>query len=252
MTFKLDDYTNSQNWRFYIGSDNYDSITGESHSVYLGRAGNDTFISGADASTQIFIGGQGSDTYRISQPGSVIIRDGDDQSTDQIEATGMGFSLTSTYSLTIDDYKHLVVYDTVSDQEIWLIDWQNGDFDNAKITLKDGEYSASFIKDNVFTAPNYLGDLSWPEVFDAGLTTISDPVGTIQEILTWTETASIQNSALQDWIHTQYASNGDLRLVFEDYASPLNGLGGRLKTTPLRLKNCKYLNPTPRYPRFVI
>ena len=163
MAWKLDDYTNSESWDFFVGSNDVDTIVGQSRSVYLGLDGDDVFITGNTLDPQVFIGGAGSDSYSINNTGLMVIKDSDDGSPDVVNSSGIGISYSTSFALIIDS-QHLVVGDINSQQEIWVINWLDGDLDTATLNLADGSYTAKYIIENITNFSNYLGNFSWAEI----------------------------------------------------------------------------------------
>ena len=157
------DHNDPHGWQDFFGSHLPDTITGTSSSAFHGMAGDDVFHSGLNQEHQVFFGGSGGDTYKIEHAGVMTVVDGGWSNNDTVIATGIGWNSFSSYSLTIDN-RHLVVYDQVSNQQIYAIDWQSPEHKIEQVTLTDGTYPYEYVAANIFRMSNYLGDYSWEDL----------------------------------------------------------------------------------------
>ena len=189
-----DEHSNNAGWKFYTGTDGSDLVFGQSSSVYSSGAGDDTFVSGDDAEFQAFVGGLGTDQYIITKPGVMAVAEVNDGSTNVLSASGIGFTYDTTFVLTVNDGQHLIVEDTLSDQAVWLIDWDEGGFSSSKAILADGEYTAQFIAENLSLRPNYLGDFSWSELIEMGVYIPNDMPELIADAKQWALGADTSNA----------------------------------------------------------
>ncbi|MDC1183019.1 hypothetical protein N8144_06920, partial [Planktomarina temperata] len=189
-----DEHSNNAGWKFYTGTDGSDLVFGQSSSVYSSGAGDDTFVSGDDAEFQAFVGGLGTDQYTITKPGVMAVAEVNDGSINILSASGIGFTYDTTFVLTVNDGQHLIVEDTLSDQAVWLIDWDEGGFSSSKAILADGEYTAQFIAENLSLRPNYLGDFSWSELIEMGVNIPNDMPELIADAKQWALGADTSNA----------------------------------------------------------
>ena len=189
-----DEHSNNAGWKFYTGTDGSDLVFGQSSSVYSSGAGDDTFVSSDDAEFQAFVGGLGTDQYIITKPGVMAVAEVNDGSTNVLSASGIGFTYDTTFVLTVNDGQHLIVEDTLSDQAVWLIDWDEGGFSSSKAILADGEYTAQFIAENLSLRPNYLGDFSWSELIEMGVYIPNDMPELIADAKQWALGADTSNA----------------------------------------------------------
>ena len=189
-----DEHSNNAGWKFYTGTDGSDLVFGQSSSVYSSGAGDDTFVSSDDAEFQAFVGGLGTDQYIITKPGVMAVAEVNDGSTNVLSASGIGFTYDTTFVLTVNDGQHLIVEDTLSDQAVWLIDWDEGGFSSSKAILADGEYTAQFIAENLSLRPNYLGDFSWSELIEMGVDIPNDMPELIADAKQWALGADTSNA----------------------------------------------------------
>jgi hypothetical protein len=189
-----DEHSNNAGWKFYTGTDGSDLVFGQSSTVYSSGAGDDTFVSGDDAEFQAFVGGLGTDYYNITKPGVMVVAEVNDGSTNILSASGIGFTYDTTFVLTVNDGQHLIVEDTLSDQAVWLIDWDEGGFSSSKAILADGEYTAQFIAENLSLRPNYLGDFSWSELIEMGVDIPNDMPELIADAKQWALGADTSNA----------------------------------------------------------
>ncbi|MDA9022977.1 putative Ig domain-containing protein, partial [Alphaproteobacteria bacterium] len=144
----------------YIASSSDDTITGFSNAVFFGGAGDDTFKSDISAFNQIFVGGEGGDTYSINATGFMTIYDNGYSGTDVVETSGIGLSSETSYVATIEG-RHLLGYDTYSQQSILVIDYQSPENRIEQIKFSDGSYTYDEVINHISLSDNFLGDLSW-------------------------------------------------------------------------------------------
>ena len=173
--FKEAGYKDPAGWQDYVGSHLSDEVTGTSASVFHGMAGNDVFYSGLNQDYQVFIGGTGNDTYNISSPGAMTISDGGSSENDKVIADGIGWYSDTSYSLTIDN-RHLFVYDTISGQQIYAIDWRFPENKIEQVVLEDGTYSYDELANNIGTNTNHLGNYSWEQLADQDTTIMNSAI----------------------------------------------------------------------------
>jgi hypothetical protein len=157
------DYNDPKGWQDYLGSHLSDTITGTSSSVFHGMAGDDVFYSGLNQEHQVFVGGSGGDTYKIQKAGAMTVVDVGSSDNDTVIANGIGWNSSTSYSLTIDN-RHLFVFDEVSKQQIYAIDWQSPENKIEQVVLNDGTYSYDDLAENIFSGANYLGNYSWEQL----------------------------------------------------------------------------------------
>ena len=184
-----------------FAGDSFNNATyGEHYSVHAGRDGLDYFEARGNGAIQAFLGGKGKDHIRVAHNNVLaIIVETDDQSSNVLELTNVGFNQSSTFLFTIDEGKHLFVGDNSSKQYVILLDWQNSAYANSYVILADGTYSHAEITDLYSTRPNYLGDKSWEETSDyysanASQQFISDPATVSQHLLNFNDTLEAELS----------------------------------------------------------
>jgi hypothetical protein len=144
----------------YSASSSDDTITGFSNAVFFGGEGNDTFKSDISAFNQIFVGGEGGDTYSINASGFMTIYDNGYSGTDVVETSGIGLLSETSYVATIEG-RHLLGYDTYSQQSILVIDYQSPENRIEQIKFADGSYTYDEVINHISLSDNFLGDLSW-------------------------------------------------------------------------------------------
>ena len=176
-------------WQFFVGDSSNNATYGEHYSVHAGRDGLDYFEARGNGAIQAFLGGKGKDHIRVAHNNALaILLETDDQSSNVLTLTDVGFNKSSSFLFTIDDGKHLFVGDNNSKQYVILLDWQNSAYANSYVILSDGTYTHAEITDLYSTRPNYLGDKSWEETSDyytinTSQQFISDPATVSQRLL---------------------------------------------------------------------
>lgn len=189
-----------EDWQFFAGDSFNNATYGEDYSVHAGRDGLDYFEARGNGAIQAFLGGKGKDHIRVAHNNVLaIIVETDDQSSNVLELTNVGFNQSSTFLFTIDEGKHLFVGDNSSKQYVILLDWQNSAYANSYVILADGTYSHEEITDLYSTRPNYLGDKSWEETSDyysanTSQQFISDPATVSQHLLNFNDTLEAELS----------------------------------------------------------
>ncbi|WP_246605367.1 FG-GAP repeat domain-containing protein [Sphaerospermopsis torques-reginae] len=143
-------------------------------SVYYGLGGDDNLSSPSGNSNSfpvvVAIGGAGNDVYTVWNNSTLIVWDSSSSGSDRLVATGIplitGNTIGANYGGIIDN-RHLWVGNTVSGQEIIILDWQNQRNRLETINLQDGDFSYDFIAETIPTLglPSY----SWSSAVAAGL-----------------------------------------------------------------------------------
>ena len=151
-----------------------------------GLAGNDSLSAVEDTEDALLIGGSGDDVYEASNNSTLVVLENGDSDNDIGRATGVGFFKDTSFSLEIDEGRHLYVGDTESNQYYLVFDWQTPENRVETIELEDGTFSYEDIQDNLRTSPGYLGSFTWSEANaqeDFNLERLGLSVDTIDEAI---------------------------------------------------------------------
>jgi hypothetical protein len=149
-------------------SENNDNFQAQSYFTSFGLGGDDIITSSYLGEYQFVIGGEGNDTYIINSPGTMTIIDHGNSQFDTVEASGLGVTYDTTFFGTIDN-RHLVATDTISGQQLIVIDYQNNLNKIENIKLADGTYTYDDIIYFMSISPNNLGNYSWENADQLGL-----------------------------------------------------------------------------------
>lgn len=159
------------NFRDIVGGESADNILGNDLQALYGLEGDDTLKpvavdlpAGATTNAIAFIGGSGDDTYQLADNNTVIAIENGNSDNDVGEATGIGFFSDTSFSVEIDNGRHLYVGDVASNQYTLLVDWQEPENRIETFEVADGTFSYLDIADNIRTSPGYLGSFTWEEV----------------------------------------------------------------------------------------
>jgi hypothetical protein len=118
-------------------SENNDNFQAKSYYTSFGLGGDDIITSSYLGEYQFVIGGEGNDTYIINSPGTMTLIDHGNSQFDTVEASGLGVTYETTFFGTIDN-RHLVATDTISGQQLIVIDYQNNlnKIENIKLAME--------------------------------------------------------------------------------------------------------------------
>ena len=156
-----------------VGTGGNDDFSGVPFSISFGLQGDDSFFASTFNDFTVFAGGSGNDTYFVQVVDTAITILDSGGTSDMVVANGIGFGFDSTFAATIDG-RHLLVWDEFSGQQILIIDWQAPGNEIEWVQLADGLFSFDFIVANIFSAPNFLGDLTWAEAGILGDFTVGE------------------------------------------------------------------------------
>ena len=158
------------NFRDVVGGEGADNLLGTDLQALYGLAGNDTLravevplSAGAGTLAISAIGGSGDDTYQLANNSTTIVIENGNSDNDFGQATSVGFFSDSSFSLEIDDGRHLFVGDTVSNQYALLVDWQLAENRIETFVAADGTFSYEEFANGFRDLPGYLGSVTWEE-----------------------------------------------------------------------------------------
>jgi len=148
------------------GSSGNDSLLGNYDRVYYGLKGNDYFQAQPNQDWIFFIGGKGNDTYVVADHSAITILEAGNSSGDKLVSRGIGLSRTSSIAITIDG-RHLMIADSISGQQVTILDWKQATHKIETVELADGIYSYSHLVSILSQAniPNYSLD----DIADTGI-----------------------------------------------------------------------------------
>ena len=157
------------NFREVVGNEGNDNLLGSDLQVLYGLEGNDTLatVEGLlpdGMATSFLVGGSGDNRYRVGNNSTAIIIENSNTDNDVGQATGIGFNQDTSFTMEIDNGRHLWVGDIESYQSALLIDWQNPENRIENFELEDGTFSYQFVVDNFRSLPGYLGSFTWEEL----------------------------------------------------------------------------------------
>lgn len=158
-----------------IGSSGIDSFFGESLTINFGLSGNDTFWGSYGKDFQVFVGGSGADSYNVLDNSEILILDSGNSSADTLIATGIGFSRSTSYAATIDN-RHLLAFDTMSGQAVFVFDWLSPKNQIEFIQLAEGAYFLSSVIELLAVSSNFAGNITWEESSGYSSTEINEMI----------------------------------------------------------------------------
>ena len=176
-----------------VGSEEADNILGTDLQALYGLAGDDTLKpvevdlpAGVTTQSITVVGGSGDDNYQLANNTTAIVLENGNDDNDVGEATGIGFFAETSFSLEIDEGRHLFIGDIASNQYALLLDWQVPENRIETFVAADGTFSYDEFANGFRDLPGHLGSVTWEEAiaqqaFDlekAGLT-----VDTIDEAI---------------------------------------------------------------------
>lgn len=168
--------TPDNNFRLVVGGEANDDILGSDIEILYGLEGNDTLapIEGSlmDFSENILVGGSGDDRYQLSQKSDTMIIEHGNTDDDVLQATGIELGESTSFSMEIDNNRHLYIGDIESNQYALLVDWQVSENLIERFEFTDSTQSYREVAENFRSYPNYLGSYTWEEL--GGSSTIFD------------------------------------------------------------------------------
>lgn len=150
-----------------IGTNGDDELIGRGHTVTFGLLGDNVFQAKPGTEYNFMVGGPGDNTYHAADNSAITILNGGGGQ-DTLFAEGMGIGNPQTYVATIEG-GHLLGLDSVSGQQVALLNWLDPDYRVETFHLNGGQFGFETVRDAVFASANYLGELSIPEVVDLGM-----------------------------------------------------------------------------------
>ena len=163
-----------------FGITGFDSISGADLQIVYGLDGDDNLnstvtLSGGNLpdgkATVILVGGTGRNNYQVRNNSTAIVIENDNNSNNilwtTIGSTGLSLEKETSFVAEIDN-RHLYFGDTVTDQYVILIDWQQPANQIESFDLTEGLISyddfLSFYQD----LANYRGNFTWNELVATG------------------------------------------------------------------------------------
>ncbi|MGB5709626.1 MAG: hypothetical protein WBM44_01760, partial [Waterburya sp.] len=151
------------NFNEVIGTRGVDNLTGSDLDALYSVAGNDTLGAVENTEDAILIGGSGDDLYEASNNSTLIVVENGNDDNDVGKATGVGFFKDTSFSLEIDNGRHLYAGDTESNQYYLVVDWQAPENRIETFEAEDGNFSYQDVVDNLRSSPGYQGSFTWEE-----------------------------------------------------------------------------------------
>ena len=157
------------NFSEVVGSEGVDNLLGSDLQVLYGLEENDTLATAEGSlpdgtATSFLVGGSGDNRYRVGNNSTAIIIENSNTDNDVGQATGIGFNKDTSFSMEIDNGRHLFVGDIESNQYALLVDWQNPENRIENFELEDGTFSYQSVVDNFRSFSGYLGSFTWEEL----------------------------------------------------------------------------------------
>ena len=156
------------NFSEVVGSVGADNLVGADLEILYGLEGNDS-LTAVTSSTPgvvtntIVVGSSGDDTYQVANNSILVVLENGNSDNDFGQATGIGLMKDTSFSLEIDNGRHLFVGDTESNQYVLLIDWQVPENRIESFETADGIFSYEQIVNGFRNLPGYLGSVTWEE-----------------------------------------------------------------------------------------
>ena len=186
------------NFSEVIGQEGADNLLGSDLKILYGLAGIDTLttvegsLPGGLATTVVVVG-SGDNRYQIGDNSTTIILENGGSNNDVGQANGIGFFSDTSFSVEIDNGRHLFVSDIESNQYAILIDWQDPENRIESFELQDGIFSYQQVVDNFRSLPGYLGSVTWEEALvQLDLARLGLAVETLDEAIAIANTRAAQ------------------------------------------------------------
>ncbi len=188
------------NFNEVLGSKGADNLVASDLEILYGLQGND-ILSMTEGSlpgglaTSVLIGGSGEDRYQLANNSTAIVIENGNSNNDVGQASGIGFFSDTSFSLEIDNGRHLFVGDTVSNQFAVLVDWQVPENRLESFEAADGVFSYEEFANGFRNLPGYLGNFTLEQVvnqFGLDLGRIGLSIVTIDEATAIGNTRSAQ------------------------------------------------------------
>ena len=165
------------NFSEIVDLDEVNNLDGSDLEILYGLQGNDilTTVEGSlpeGAATTILVGGSGDDVYWANDNSATIVIENGNSDNDVARTSGIGFFKDTSFSLEIDNGRHLFVGDTESDQYALFVDWQEPENRIETFEAEDGSASYEEFVNNFRFSDGYEGSFTWEEassVEDFGL-----------------------------------------------------------------------------------
>ncbi|MDJ0533796.1 MAG: hypothetical protein QNJ70_15120 [Xenococcaceae cyanobacterium MO_207.B15] len=135
-------------FREILGSQDVDNLVGSDLEILYGLQGNDilTTVEGSlpyGIATTIVVGGSGDDVYQANDNSTIFAIENGNTDNDVARTSGIGFLKDTSFSLEIDNGRHLFVGDIESNQYALFVDWQEPENRIETFEAEDG--SASYL-----------------------------------------------------------------------------------------------------------
>ena len=151
------------NFNEVLGNRGDNNLIASDLDAVLGLAGNDTLSAEENTEDAILFGGSGDDVYEASNNSTLIVLENGNDDNDVGRATGVGFFSDTSFSLEIDEGRHLYAGDTESNQYYLLLDWQDPENRIETFEASDGTASYEEFASSFRDLPGYLGSFTWDE-----------------------------------------------------------------------------------------
>ena len=213
-----------ENFSEVLGSTGADNLIGSDLDALYGLAGNDTLGAVENTEDVILIGGSGDDLYEGSNNSTLIVVENGNDDNDVGRATGIGFNKDTSFSLEIDEGRHLYVGDTASNQYALLFDWQTPENRIETFELEDGTFSYQDVNGNIRSSPGYLGSVTWEEAISQeafDLERIGLSIDTIDEAIAQVNTRSVALESLESILNNRSTALESLGLIANNGSAAL-------------------------------
>ncbi len=152
------------------GTNGTDTLTGQDLEILFGLNGDDSLtaslgVAGADQ-VVFAVGGEGNDIYTVNDNGTLVVLENGNSTADSIISRGISLNGANTESVTVEGQKHLLVRDTVTNQQVLLLNAQDAANRLESFQLADGTFTYQQVV-NAVTAGS-LGDFTFEELVANG------------------------------------------------------------------------------------
>ena len=156
-------------FREILGSQDVDNLVGSDLEILYGLQGNDilTTVEGSlpyGIATTIVVGGSGNDVYQANDNSTIFVIENGNTDNDVAQTSGIGFLKDTSFSLEIDNGRHLFVGDIESNQYALFVDWQEPENRIETFEAEDGSASYEEFVDNFRSWDGYEGSFTWEEL----------------------------------------------------------------------------------------
>jgi hypothetical protein len=166
-------------YRENLGSLTDDFLKVRDRQIGYASAGNDTLTAKTDPllgikTSAILVGGFGFDRYFAAKRGMTVVIDrgsADDQDgsvDDILTMSGIGLRRNTSFLMDVDN-RHLLVFDTKSQQAVVIVDWKSQQNQIEQIRLSDATLFYEDIVDDYKRLGGYLGNFSWKQLKKQGI-----------------------------------------------------------------------------------